>query len=174
MPNAYIRVVELHDEILFTPTGIVTRWVDVVAAEIGDAIRVEAPVGHRPNKTDGTAPGWLKETVFSDVSQKLKTYTIEAGANADYAKFVVKGTGPVIFATTARIPAGEEGAGQFKALGEEGGMFLPANPGYGRAQQRQRVRGQAPNNFIVRGYNTAARGHGALKRMNSNRFIFND
>jgi len=112
-------------------------------------------VNKRPNKSSGEPPpGHLVASLSSDVTQAGKVFSITENSRAHYTRWVVEGTG-TIFAR------GEKG--QFAAAGEGRGMYLPANPGYGRARWRQRVRGQSANNFLGRAYDLTARTHPALK-----------
>lgn len=153
---------EEHDEVMYQPGGIVHRWVAGVASEMYFHMEREVPVNKRVNKTAGEPPvGHLREMLFADMNRVgPRELTITAGSRAHYTQYVVGGTGPIF------APARNE-AGQFMSLGEGdewfGGMYLPANPGYGGARWRQRVRGQAANNFIGRAYDATARAHPALR-----------
>jgi hypothetical protein len=149
-----------YDEVLYAPGGIVHRWVHEVNSTMFFNLEREVPLNSRVNKTFGEPPvGTMRAELFSDVTRiGTKEFTIEAGSNAPYTKFVVEGTGPIF-----KAPRNE--AGQFVSLGEDGeggGMYLPANPGFGPGRWRQRVRGQAANNFIGRAYDATARAHPAL------------
>lgn len=156
-----------YDEVLYMPGGVVNRWVHEVSSTMYFNLEREVPVNKRVNKTAGEPPvGTMRALLFSDVDRVgVREFTIEAGSHAHYTKYVVEGTS-TIYAKSARIPAGEPGGGQFVSLDDEEfggrGMYLPANPGYGPARWRQRVRGQAANNFIGRAYDTTARMHPAL------------
>lgn len=153
---------EEHDEVMYAPGGIVHRWVHEVASEMFFWMEREVPVNKRVNKTAGEPPvGTLRAMIFSDVDRiGVREFQISAGSRAPYTQYVVKGTGPIFAAPRAA-------SGQFIPLGEGdeafGGMYLPANPGYGRARWRQRVRGQDANNFIGRAYDHTARAHPALR-----------
>lgn len=153
-----IRKIVVHDQALFLPGGDINVWLNTVKQQVEFGITRECPIGHRPNKTDGTGPGHLASTIFADLTRVgLRQATIVAGADADYTIYVVKGT--------SRIYSRNE-LGQFTEAGfGRGGMFLPANPGYGGDKFRQSVAGQKANNFIVRGWNDAARRHSALRPM---------
>jgi hypothetical protein len=122
----------------------------------------EVPVNKRVNKTAGEPPvGTLRDMMFSDVAQiGPRQLTIAAGSRAHYTKYVVEGTGRIYKSARNEL-------GQFTSLGEGddvfGGMYLPANPGYGRARWRASVRGQVANNFIGRAYDATARIHPSLR-----------
>jgi hypothetical protein len=151
-----------YDERMYAPGGIVNRWVHEVASEMFFHMEREVPFNKRVNKTAGQPPvGHLRDMLFSDVDQVgPRELTIQAGSRAHYAQYVVKGTSTIYKA------ARDEG-GRFAPLGEGdewfGGMYLPANPGYGGARWRSQVRGQAANNFIGRAYDATARAHPALR-----------
>lgn len=147
--------VEVHDEVLFLPGGMISRWVYGVKSDLTFWLDREAPVNKRPNKTSGEPPpGHLHAMLYTDVDQRGKVFTIEAGSRAHYTKYVIHGTNTIY----ARGPGG-----QFRSAADGGGMYLPANPGYGRGRWRQRVRGQEANNFLGRAYDMTARTHPALK-----------
>lgn len=151
-----LKAVEVHDEILFVPGGMISRWVYGVASELHFFTEREAPMNKRPNKSAGEPPpGHLIASLESDVTQVGKVFSITENSRAYYTQYVIHGTGPVIYAR------GE--GGRFASAGEGGGMYLPRNPGYGRARWRQRVRGQTANNFLGRGYDQTARVHPSLR-----------
>jgi hypothetical protein len=153
---------EEHDEVMYAPGGIVNRWVHEVAAEMFFWMEREVPVNKRVNKTAGEPPvGHMRASLFSDVDQiGPHELTIQAGSRAHYTQFVVGGTGTI-------YKAPRDAGGRFVPLGEGdevfGGMYLPANPGYGGARWRSQVRGQTANNFIGRAYDATARAHPALR-----------
>lgn len=155
-------VAEEHDEVMYAPGGIVDRWVRGVASEMYFWMEREVPINKRPNKSGSEPPvGTLRAMLFADVDRLgVRELQITAGSRAHYATYVTKGTG-TIYARSNRNESG-----QFQSLGDDGeggGMYLPANPGYGRARWRQRVRGQSANNFIGRAYDQTARAHPALR-----------
>lgn len=150
---------EEHDEVMYMPGGIVHNWVHGVASEMYFHMEREVPVNKRVNKTAGEPPvGTLRAELFSDVDRLgPREFQISAGSHAHYTQYVVGGT------STIFAPARDAG-GRFIPIGEEGGgMYLPANPGYGPARWRQQVRGQRANNFIGRAYDATARVHPALR-----------
>jgi hypothetical protein len=139
---------EIHDEVLFLPGHTVSRWVHEVASELHFYTIQQAPMNKRPNKTSGEPPpGHLISSLQSEVIQVGRTFSITENSRAHYTRYVIEGTGTIY----ARGPGG-----QFGAAEEGSGMYLPANPGYGRGRWRQRVRGQKANNLT-------ARKHPALK-----------
>lgn len=147
-----------YDEVLYAPGGIVNRWVYEVNTTMFFNLEREVPVNQRVNKTAGEPPvGTMRAELFSDVSRLgTREFMIEAGSNAPYTRYVVEGTGPITASPRNEL-------GQFVTIGEEGGgMYLPANPGFGPGRWRARVRGQAANNFIGRAYDATARAHPAL------------
>jgi hypothetical protein len=153
---------EEHDEVMYAPGGIVDRWVRGVASEMYFWMEREVPVNKRSNKSGSEPPvGTLRALIFSDVDRiGPHEMTIQAGSRAHYTRYVVEGT------STIYAKSNRSAGGQFMSLGDDGeggGMYLPANPGYGRARWRQRVRGQSANNFIGRAYDQTARVHPALK-----------
>lgn len=167
----------VHDQALYSPAGDVTRWVHRVNRALGNNVRREAPRGRdsgRVNKTShwaGYPEGSLKRSISNRVDHvSLRLYVTNLSVNVPYAMYVIKGTGP-IRARMARIPAGTYSAsgqplgGRF-APGARG-MVLPPNVVNGRSYRGgirvQQVSGQAPNNFIRRGWNITALAHPALR-----------
>lgn len=150
-----LRAIEIHDEVLFIPGGEISRWVYGVASELHFYTLAEAPLNKRPNKTSGEPPpGHLISMLDSDVTQAGKVFSINESSRAHYTRYVIEGTGTII---------ARDAGGRFASPGEGRGMYLPANPGYGRGRWRQRVRGQRANNFLGRAYDLTARKHPALK-----------
>lgn len=145
------------DEVLFTPTGAFGRWARSIEHSLLSHGFREAPLNKRQNKTYGQPPvGSLKASIRSELQQMtLRRYNIEFSANTDYAAYVHEGTG-MIFARRA--------GGQFGAASAGEGLYLPANPGYGAARWRQRVRGQSANPFLRRAWNETARAHSSMGR----------
>lgn len=170
MIQAEIVGIVVTDTKLFNRTGAVGVWAEKInVAFVAHAIE-EAPIGTdtgRVNKSRANAHepvGSLKAGISGDVN-RVGPRQIETlvSSSASYSLYVIKGTG-TIFSKLARVPAGEEGAGQFAALGPGQGMYLPANPiPGGSAKMRQRVSGQAANNFLARAFDATARTHRSLK-----------
>lgn len=170
MLRAEIYKTVVTDTKLFNRTGDVGRWAErVKVAFVAHAIE-QAPTGAstgRVNKSRANAAfpvGSLKASIRGDVERigprHLQT---TVSANTPYAIHVIKGTGP-IFSRSARIPAGQAGAGQFAPIGFGfGGMYIPANPGWGKAKIRQHVSGQRANNFLGRAFDATARTHSSLR-----------
>jgi hypothetical protein len=164
-----IVVVEIHDEVLFLPTGPVGRWATSVARELKNHAIREAPSGRdsgRVNKSHANAHepvGSLKRKISSSTTRAgAHIINIDLTSGASYSRYVLKGTS-TIYSSTARIPKGEPGAGQFATLEEGRGMYLPGNPGWGRSKIRQRVSGQAANNFIGRAVTKTSARHASLR-----------
>lgn len=169
MIRAELVGIVVTDTKLFGRTGAVGAWAQRVETAFTLHAIEEAPIGTdtgRVNKSRANAGepvGSLKAGISGSVDRvgprQLQTTVSSA---ASYSLYVIKGTGP-IYSKSARIPAGEPGAGQFAELGEGRGMYIPANPGYGRSKIRQHVRGQAANNFLARAFDATARTHRSLK-----------
>lgn len=150
------------DSKMFNRTGTVGRWAETVNVRFTANAKAEAPHGAdtgRINKTGSYPVGSLRDSITGDVDRigprQLQT-TISVGV--PYALAVLKGTGPWIFAKSAR----DEG-GRFVSLEEGVGMYIPANPGWGKSLMRQRVRGQSANNFLERAFAATARRHSSLR-----------
>lgn len=167
-----VSKVLVTDQHLFNRTGMIGRWAERIKNEAVAFTRKEAPDGRasgRDRKSDWTyshlgpyPPGSMKRSISGEVlrvgPRQLNTKIV---VDVPYALYVIKGTG-TIFSKSARVPAGEEGAGQFREIGfEEGGMYLPSNS-RGKAMMRQRVRGQRANNFLARGMRQTAAKHPSL------------
>jgi hypothetical protein len=165
--------VEIHDEVMYAPTGTVGRWATAVARELKSAAIAEAPTGRdtgRVNKSRQNAAepvGSLKRGIRSSTSRTgPHSLDITLSSGASYSMYVLKGT-PTAYSRSARVPKGEPGAGQFIPLsdGEGGmvGMYLPANPGYGKSKFVQRRKGQRANPFFDRAVRTVATRHASLR-----------
>jgi hypothetical protein len=168
--HAEMTKIVVTDSKLFNRTGAVGRWAAGVEASFTAHAIAEAPTGFgsgRVNKSYANAAypvGSLKASIRGEVERVgVRHLVTTVSVNVPYAIFVIRGTGP-IFSRSARIPAGEPGAGQFAPL-EFGvsGMYIPANPGWGKAKIRQHVRGQAANNFLGRAFDATARSHSSLR-----------
>jgi hypothetical protein len=154
--DARITGIVITDTVLFNRTGDIRRWADRVnLAFVANAIE-EAPHGAdtgRINKTSGMPPGQLKLGIHGSVNRvgprQLETIV---NSEAPYSLFVLKGTNTII--------ARGEG-GRFASVEE--GMYIPANPGWGRSKMRQRVRGQKANPFFERAFDATARTHSSLR-----------
>jgi hypothetical protein len=169
MAYSKITLVELHDEVLFASTGPIGRWATSVARELKSSAVAQAPHGSdsgRINKSRANASepvGSLKRGIRSSARRAgPRQLEIELVSTASYSMYVIKGTG-TIYSKSARIPKGEPGAGQFASMEEGGGMYLPANPGYGGSKMRQRVRGQKANNFMGRAVEATSVKHSSLR-----------
>jgi hypothetical protein len=169
MIRAELYAIVVTDTKLFNRTGAVGVWAEKVnVAFVAHAI-AEAPIGTdtgRVNKSranSGWPVGSLKANIAGGVTRvgprQLET-TI--ASYAPYSLYVIKGTG-TIYSKSARIPAGEPGAGQFAPLGEGSGMYIPGNPGWGGSKIRQHVSGQKANNFLGRAFDKTARTHSSLR-----------
>lgn len=148
------------DQVLFTPVGDFGRW----ARDITDGLYIhgvgEAPVNKRPNKSWGSLPvGSLKASIRVEMQKAtLRTFQIELSANTPYAGYVHQGT-------TAIYARGL--GGQFGSARPGEGLYLPANPGYGKAKWRQRVRGQSANPYLRRAWNNVALHHSSMGRFST-------
>ena len=164
--------VVIYDEKMYTDVGLVGRWTGSVTRELKRNTKNAAPSGLttgriRKSSYNSQHPvGTLKRTVDANSRQiGPRERQISVWTEAPYAVHVVYGT-KTIYARSARIPKGEEGAGQFRGLGdsdEQYGMYIPANPGWGKAKWRQRVRGQKANNFFQTGMDLTSIRHPALR-----------
>jgi hypothetical protein len=145
--------IEVHAEILFAPGGQIRRWASGVAREQTANTKAEAPVNKRTRKFPGNPPrGYLKSTISSSVTSVTPlSLAIDTSTDADYAVYVIKGT-------STRYA--RDALGRFGFAAE--GFPLPTN-NFGKFRRVQRVRGQKPNNFFVRGKNRTARNHPSLR-----------
>lgn len=169
--------VEIHDEVLYAPTGAVGRWATAVARELKSAAVAEAPTGAtsgRVNKSRQNASepvGSLKRGIRSSTSRTgPHSLDITLESTASYSLYVLKGT-PTTYSKSARFPAGTYEAGQavggrFIPLGPQSGMYLPANPGYGRSKFVQKRKGQRANPFFDRAVRTVSARHASLRGFN--------
>jgi len=161
------------DTKLFNRTGDVGRWSMRVATKFEAHAVALAPVNKRGTKSRSTKypvglpaypVGSLKRSIeMSNTRVGPRQIVTEVSANTPYAIYVIKGTG-TIRSKSARVPRGEEGAGQFRTLEYgQSGMYLPSNPGYGKGGLRQTVSGQRANNFLGDAYDATARTHPSLR-----------
>lgn len=167
--SASIEGIVVTDSKLFGRTGSIGRWAAGVEASFTAHAIVEAPTGAdtgRVNKSRANAGepvGSLKAGISGEVVRVgVRQLQTTVSSSASYSLYVLKGTG-TIYSKSARIPAGEAGAGQFAPLGEGSGMYIPGNPGWGGSKIRQRVRGQAANDFLGRAFAATARSHSSLR-----------
>lgn len=143
------------DQGLFTATGAFGRWANDIERKLeANGIR-QAPRNKRTGKTRGAPPvGNLKANIRAELQKvTLRTFHIQLTSHADYSRFVHEGTNTII----------ARGAGGRFAAADEG-MRLPANPQFGKARWRQRVRGQQANPFLHRAWNDTARSHSSMGR----------
>lgn len=152
-----ISHIEVDDLKLFGPTGDFGRWMQRIEYEaISEAVR-EAPHGAgsgRVNKTGPYPVGSLQASIECDYDRiAARIYELTLSANVPYAVYVHEGTGTII----KQVP------GQGFAAAKAGqGMYLPANPGWGPARWRQRVRGQNANPFLTRAMENVGLAHAAI------------
>lgn len=143
------------DEKLFAPGGAFADWAKAIEYSLYEHGVNEAPLNKRPNKSLGQPPvGALKASISAELQHvTLRRFNIELSADTDYATYVHEGTS-TIYARNS--------GGRFAGADIRGGLYLPANPGYGAARWRQRVRGQAANPFLRRAWNETARFNSAM------------
>jgi hypothetical protein len=164
-----LSTVIVHDEGIFAPTGLAGRWAESVKTEFVKFAAAEAPLNKRSSKSYANAGfkrGSLKKGISGDVTRvSVRVLHISVASSAPYTKYVLFGTSR-IYSASARVPAGEEGAGQFRSLDWEGGsgMYIPPGMGH-KALIRRSVRGQAANNFLERAFNETSWFHPSLKSM---------
>ena len=159
----------IADSVLFNRTGMIGRWAEGINTSFVAHAIAEAPIGSdsgRVNKSRANAAepvGSLKAGISGDVNRVgPKQLQVVVSSSASYSLYVLRGTG-MIFSTASRVPKGEPGAGQFRALESGEGLYIPANPGWGKALIKQRVRGQSANNFFERAFAATARRHSSLR-----------
>ena len=150
--------IDVDDLKLFGPTGDFGRWMQRIEFEALEEGARQAPTGFTSGRINKTGPwpvGSLQASVMCDFDRiGPRLFELVLSANTDYAAYVHEGTS-TIYART-------EG-GQFASAGQHGGMYLPANPGWGPARWRQRVRGQRANPFLTRAMANVGRAHSAIK-----------
>lgn len=170
---ATVTALVITDSVLFNRTGSVRRWTDRVETAFTAHAIAEAPRGSdtgRINKSRQNAAfpeGSLKNSIRGEVVQiGPKQLQTTVSVNVPYATYVLKGTRGAT-ATLARYPAGTYDA-NLRPIGGRfapglRGMYLPANPGWGRSKIVQRTRGQRADNFLGRAYDATARSHSSLR-----------
>lgn len=184
-----VLVGPLRTSKLFLPGGDVRQWCQQIAFEVETRAAFEAPTSAgsgRPYKTRrwaGFPSGSLKASIGADVTQpgtKFLIIKVKAGGpSAPYAPFVIEGTRDITGSRfQERYPAGtyidgKAVGGQYSGGFSGRGMVLPSVPGKfdpfrGRSFGGNRPiwvfarRGQAANNFLVRGYEATSRAHAGL------------
>lgn len=142
--------VELHDEVLFAPTGQVRRWAKTVARENTVQTKAAAPVNKRTNKFPGNFPrGYLRSQISSSVdAEGPKVLGISTSSGAPYSLYVIRGTSTQYF---------RDQLGRFTT----GGFPLPAN-NFGSFRRVSVIRGQRANNFLLKGLAGTASRHPSL------------
>jgi hypothetical protein len=164
-----VTAIVVTDTKLFNRTGDIGRWAERINVAFTAHAIEKAPsslLSGRPNKSRANAAhpsGSMKLSISGEVNRvgirQLETIVL---VDVPYAMYVLKGTPALIFSKSARIPAGEEGAGQFVPLVPGTGMYLPGQPAWA-ARRRQRVRGQRANNFLADAFDATARTHSSLR-----------
>lgn len=140
-----------YSERLYITGGVVERWFSRISRELEAAIKAEAPVNVRPNKNPGAPPrGTLRLGISVDDPQLVgpRDLQIDARSSTDYTRYVVRGTSDII----VRDAGGRFGRAR---------MLLPEQPGL-PSRRVQKVRGQRPNDFFMRGYDRVAAIHEGL------------
>lgn len=151
----------VHDQGLFVGNGAFESWMRKINTQLEIKGLSEAPVGWRANKSDGTSPGHLAESIDSEFQHlTLRTYELTFEATASYAAYVHEGTGTI----RAGLVTGDDGRKRFASPENAEGMWLPSNGPF-RGMWRQRVRGQSANPFLRRAFNRVAASHPALGHM---------
>jgi hypothetical protein len=143
------------DQKLFLATGEFGLWARDIEQKLQiNAIR-EAPRNVRTGKSQGAPPvGNLKANISAELQKvTLRTFHISLISAADYSMFVHEGTSTIV---------ARNSSGHFRSASE--GMRLPANPQFGGAHWRQRVRGQKANPFLRRAWNDTALSHSSMGR----------
>jgi hypothetical protein len=157
--NMAVTNVVVNDTKLFGPKGDVRRWADKVAVKFTVNAKDEAPTGAATGRVNKTGPfpvGSLKRNIYFEVTRVGPRQLVTTiSVMVPYAMYVLKGTNTII----------ARGEGGRFASAEEG-MYIPANPGWGKALMRQRVRGQKANPFLDRAYARTARSHPSLRGFN--------
>lgn len=143
------------DQGLFTATGAFGRWANDIERKLQINGIKQAPLNKRTGKSRGAPPvGHLKANIRAELQKvTLRTFNITLTSGADYSRYVLEGTNTII---------ARGAGGRFAEAGE--GMRLPANPQFGKARWRQRVRGQKANPFLQRAWNDTARTHSSMGR----------
>jgi hypothetical protein len=171
MFTAEITGVVVTDSKLFNRTGAVGSWATKVEAAFTAHAIAEAPIGTdtgRVNKSRANAAwpvGSLKANIHGDVDRvAVRQLVTTISSDAPYSLYVIKGTGD-IYSKSARGAAGSGQGGQFLPLDFEAGqgMYIPANPGWGKSKIRRKVSGQRANNFLARAFDATARTHSSLR-----------
>lgn len=158
MPVELTKVVIIDDH-LYTGTGMVHRWLGGITGSIFRNIFIEAPV------RSGELRGGLHFDV-NRVARRVVQGVVES--TAPHTLFVIEGTAAAgegyIYSSKsqdnpeirARMLAGERVSEE-----ENEGMWMAIHDGRGPVFHL-RVKGQKPNNFMLAGYNRAARSSRSL------------
>lgn len=152
--------IEIHDEVLFLPSGPIRNWARKVAAAQTRNTKAEAPVNKRTNKFPGNLPvGSLRNMISSSVqTEGPKIVGVTTTSAAPYSIYVIRGTNPQYF---------RDAGGRFA----KGGFPLPAN-NFGGFRRVSRIDGQRANNFMTRGLAKTGRAHPSLRQAGSKMMTF--
>lgn len=161
MAHSEVFVV-VTDEGLYTGTGMVHRWLRGVTNTLYHSIVAEAPERSGELKA-GITPGFIQH----EGSLRILSGTVES--TAPHTLFVIRGTagqgeGYIYRNDAARTsPLVRRYLNGGRVQGEQlRGMWMRFSNPYPPRTLALRVKGQRPNNFMLKGYNRTARRHRAL------------
>lgn len=153
MGRAFITVIRTYDEVLYNKGHLVDRWAESVAASVTRGVMSAAPVNKRKNKSKSRKtsrpsgpPGFLKANIDTDKTRAgTRQFVLNTTSRAGYTMHVIRGT-----------------LGGNRREGDKP-YRLPLNSGYGGRTKILKFKGQAPNNFMIRGLDRAAISHPCLR-----------
>lgn len=155
MVNVVVVGPILYDHILWNRPNMIGRWGAQVARELVYETKAKAPVNKRPKHPGRGQPGDLKRSIrllnYTRTGPRSREFTI---AMNGYARFVIKGTGPVIRSRSGRrmpLPGGTPFDSPRLPTGPDG------------TQYAQFVSGQRANDFVGRAWGVVAVHHPAIR-----------
>ena len=183
--NYDLDVAEIHDEVLFAPGGDIYEWSHSLARELETVTKRTAPPGFSRSRWGHVGTGRLRAGVTgrAEVGRGKVVYVI-LNSSAPYTMYVHAGTtGPIYSnmgwlyrSTIDDILDGDHFDKREAPMKSMRGLYMALPPAVGAKvgsrivggsggnwRYHMRVRGQAANPFLARGYNRVAElGHESL------------
>lgn len=160
IPNGVVIAEWSYDDVqLYQPGHTIHNWAKRVERELGVAITDAAPRNKRTNKSKSqqtyggiTPVGYLKSQISTSFQRTgARRIDFSATSGAEYSQAVIFGT------------KGGSKIGGARGGSRKGFFLLPRNPGFGFIREHRSFSGQAPNDFMTRGFNKVAAVHPALR-----------
>lgn len=155
-----LRGVIVYDQKLYARTGMVSRWFRGLGREYERNAKALAPVGRAPKGPSKRPPGDLKASINVEVNRVApRGLQMEVNIGVNYARFVVRGTDPII----------EHGGKGFRIYWQQLGPYPKKRPRVARKpvkginHVRHTIKGQRRNAFLDRATRVTAARHPSIR-----------